>query len=357
MNMAGEERNQAASPKRRQEARQRGNLPKSVELSSSAVLVVGVMVIASRIGPTVEQVKQIMSAFILDSGRAELNLLWVQHSFGYLTLTVLQAMLPLLGTILGTVVVVSVAQSGLPTSLKPLVPDFTRLNPITGLGRLLSSRGAIEVLKGLIKIGLLVWLSWSAINDMLARPAAAFEPDTIELFNIFLTIVNSIIKRLAVALLLFGVVDYGYQRYTYEKSLRMTQQEVKEELKETEGNPQIRSRIRQRMRSIASRRMMQQVPKAQVVITNPTHYAIALRYEPPMKAPKVVAKGADLIALRIREIAQDNNVPIVSNPPLDQALYKAVDIEEDIPANLYQAVAEVLAYVYKLRYGRTGQIR
>jgi len=161
-----------------------------------------------------------------------------------------------------------------------------------------------------------------------------------------------------VLLFVLAAADYGYQRYMFEKQLRMTKQEVKEEYKQIDGNPQTRSRIRSRQRQMAKRRMMQQVPDADVVITNPTHFAVALKYETSgMNAPKVVAKGADLIAKRIREIAQENDVPIVENPPLARALYKNVDIDREIPGDLYAAVAEVLAFVYQINQKRGAHAR
>lgn len=349
--MPDEERTEAASPKRRQEARERGNIPRSIDLSSSAVLVVAIYILGSRIESITEQFMSLTERFISEAGKAEVTTRWVMNSFSYSGLMVVQMLAPLFGIILITAVVVSVAQSGLPSSLKPLIPDFSKLNPLHGFTRMFSMRGVVELLKSMMKLVLLGWLGWAYVNSLLLHPAASVQSNTNSLFALFLSSADSISKRLAMVLLLIGLADYGYQRFQYEKNLRMTAEEVKQELKETEGNPQIKSRIRQRMRAIANRRMMQRVPEAQVVITNPTHYAIALKYVPPMQAPKVVAKGADLIALKIREVATEANVPIVSNPPLAQALYKSVELDQEIPADLYQAVAEVLAYIHRLRQG------
>lgn len=166
----------------------------------------------------------------------------------------------------------------------------------------------------------------------------------------FWQILYNVALRIILALLVLGVLDYLYQRWEYAKSLRMTKKELKDEYKQLEGDPQIKSRIKQRQRQLAMRRMMQDVPKADVVITNPTHYAVALRYDAAtMAAPQVVAKGEGYLAARIREIAEENKVPLVENPPLARAIYKAVDVGGFIPAELYQAVAEVLAFVYRLQ--------
>lgn len=349
--MAGEEKNEAASPKRRQEAREKGNLPKSVDMTSAAVLIVAAAVLVSRFGPTVEAIAGAMAQLIEGAGTNELTADWLQQASVKAGMVAVNALWPVFAAVIVTAIAAGILQSGVPTSLKPLAPDFSRLNPLTGLQRLFSNRGVVELLKALAKVAILGWMGWSAVRALLLAPAAAYQPDSAEFMQVLLNECWSLGKRLLMVLIVIGSADFAYQRWSYEKSLRMTTQELKEEMKETEGNPLIKSRIRQRMRQMAQRRMMQQVPQAQVVITNPTHYAIALKYTPPMKAPKVVAKGADLMALRIRELAKKSRVPIVSNPPLAQALYKAVDIEQEIPGELYQAVAEVLAYIYRLRHG------
>lgn len=355
--MAGEEKNEAASPKRRQEAREKGNLPRSADLTSAAVLIVSGYVLTSTWDQSVSAMKEVMVRFFSEAPTAVVDGLWTRRALFYSGTVVGKALLPLWAAILVTVTVVGVAQSGLPSSLKPLVPDFKRLNPLTGLQRMVSAKGVVELVKAMLKVCLLGWMAYSFGRGLLTHPAAGYQPDTADLANLMFVQSWTLAKKLIFTMLLLGAADYGYQRWSYEKSIRMTTQELKEEMKETEGNPQIKSRIRQRMRQMSQQRMMQQVPKAQVVVVNPTHYAVALRYEVPMGAPRVVAKGMDLMAQRIRDVAKASHVPIVSNPPLARALYKACDLDEDIPGDFYQAVAEILAYIYRLRHGVSARSR
>lgn len=270
------------------------------------------------------------------------------NSIGGLTnLMVVNVGIILLPFIVVTAVVallVNFAQVGFVVSSHPLNPDFGKLNPIKGFQRIISMRGLFELAKNLLKVILVGWVAFSMMRTelftlqklALASPLVSFE------FAVKLAIKIGIV--LALILLILAVIDYVYQWFEFDKSLKMSKQEVKDEYKSQEGDPMIKRRIREMGRQIAFKKMMQQVPESDVVITNPTHYAVALKYDAYMVAPTIVAKGVDYTALRIKDIAIKNNVPIHENPALAQALYQ-FPLDETIPAELYKAVAEVLAIV------------
>lgn len=263
---------------------------------------------------------------------------------------VVRCCLPVIAGALAMGVAANVCQGSLVFTGVPLTPNMERINPVSGLKRIVSRRALLELVKALLKVsivGLAAFLSVAPRVWELARLPALSPQDAVVFTG---DLASQVVLRTAGALLLVAAVDYAYQRWEHEKNLRMTRDELKEELKETEGDPKLRGRIRQRQREIARRRMMAAVPKADAVVTNPTHYACALVYESGrMPAPRVVAKGRNHLAVRIREIAREHHVPVVQNPALARALYAAVEVGECIPPELYRAVAEVLAFVYRLR--------
>ena len=223
-------------------------------------------------------------------------------------------------------------------------------NPIKGIKRLFSVKTLVEGIKTTLKVFIAFmvgfWLFWSFLSEIPALEMMS----VFEQLKWFGNKAAVIIFSLLGVFFTFAIIDFIYQRYTYKKSLRMSKQEIKDEFKQTEGNPEVKAKIRQIQREMAKKRMMSEIPKADVVITNPTHYAVAIRYDREKEdAPRVLAKGTDHLALKIKEIAMDAGVMIVENPPLARELYKSVDIGEIIPAKLYKAVAEVLAYVYKAK--------
>jgi len=241
-------------------------------------------------------------------------------------------------------------------TLEPLKPKFNRLNPIRGFQRLMSMQGLVELAKAALKLTVVGYVTYGTLRDNFGVLLQSLEQSPLKAATDIWRILYNVALKVCMLLLVVAVLDLYYQRYQHRKSLRMSKKEVKDEIKQQEGNPQIKGKIRQRQRQIAMRRMMQEVPKADVVITNPTHYAVALRYDArTMSAPVVVAKGEGFIAARIKEIAKEHNVAIVENKPLAQALYRTVEIGEVIPAKLFQAVAEVLAFVYRLRQNRRAR--
>lgn len=345
------ERTEEATPRRKQEARKKGQVPRSTELNSVIVLL-ALFVILNFLGrwfyrELIIYMEQYLSPDELNTELSDSNLgdLLIRHGVMFLRL-----FLPLgLGALL-IGLVINLIQVGPMFTLEPLRPKFSKLNPIAGLQRLFSPHGFVELAKSIIKLTIVVYFAYTTIRQHLFLFLDMVRQTPFDVAMAVWRIIYQVALKICVFLLVLAILDYLYQRWEYRKSLRMTKREVKDEFKQTEGNPQIKNKIRQRQREIAMRRMMQEVPKADVVITNPTHLAIALKYDSSkMSAPVVVAKGEGFIAQKIKEIAAANDVVLVENRPLAQALYKTVDIGEMIPANLFQAVAEVLAYVYRLK--------
>jgi flagellar biosynthetic protein FlhB len=240
-------------------------------------------------------------------------------------------------------------QVGFRISTKSLTPDFTRIDPLKGMTKLVSIKSGVELIKSVLKVGIVAWVMWSFLS--------AEYPSLVDLAGMapiaaglaIFDLCWRLLARATTAILIIAILDYLYQKIQFEQTLRMTKQEIKEEYKRSEGDPLIKSRVKQRQREIARGRMIQDVARADVVITNPTHFAVALKYDASAAAaPKVVAKGQRLLAQRIKEVAKEHNVPIVENPPIARLLYKTVEVGQQIPEELYQAVAEILAYVYRL---------
>jgi flagellar biosynthetic protein FlhB len=260
-------------------------------------------------------------------------------------------LLPLLLAALG----VNVAQVGFNLSLKPLQPSLSKLNPINGMKRLFGPKGLVELGKSLFKIVVIGTVGTLTIRDKLPE-LLALSGTTV---GIYLETVSGVVLllgiRVVAALIVLSILDFTYQRYQHRKGLKMTKQEVKDELKQSEGDPMVKGRLRALMRQMARDRMMEGIKRADVVVTNPIHVAVALRYDPAKAgAPMVVAKGARKMAQRIKDIAREHEVPIVENPPLARQLFKLADVGDLVPASLYKAVAEVLAFVYRLKGRRVS---
>ncbi len=251
----------------------------------------------------------------------------------------------------------TVAQNGFNVSGESLIPKLDKISLIQGFKRLFSLKSFVEFLKGVIKISVVAFVAYKLIEPHLIGlemlPTFALE----DLLSFTMTVVLRLLMWSCILMFALAAVDILYQRYEFFKGLKMSREEIKKEYKETQGDPAIKAKLRQLRQERARKRMMGNVPKADVVITNPEHYAVALEYKNEMSAPVVVAKGTDLIALRIREIANANNIPIVQNPPLARALHAAVDLEQEIPAQHYQAVAEVISYVMRMKKPKTGTAR
>ena len=233
---------------------------------------------------------------------------------------------------------------------KPLQPKFSKLNPIKGFQKIFSANSLVELLKSFIKIAIIIYMAKGYLEDKADYLFLLYDMDIMAAINLILQVVTDLGIRIAVVYLVFAFADYAYQKWKFAEDMKMTKQEIKEEYKNQEGDPQIKGKIRQKMQEVSRRRMMQALPQADVVITNPTHYAVAIKYDPSISdAPVVVAKGQDFLAQKIKEIAREHKVEIVENKPLARMLFANVEVGEAVPPELYQAVAEVLAFVYHLQ--------
>ncbi len=353
-----EERTEPASPKKRQDARERGSVAKSVELNSAAVLVFGLLILYVGGASIAARLAEVATAAFRNLGSVEISAANIHNLFREAIFSYAVTVFPVVTGLMLVGLIVSIAQVGPMFTFKPLAPKFSKLNPVSGLKRtMLSSRAVVELVKGIIKVAIVGIVAYNATGDVITDSTALADGDVGGILAFMAQAAVVIAVKVGLAFFLVAGADYVYQRYEHEKSLRMTKQEVKDEGKQMEGDPLIKGRIKTIQRQIAYRRMMHDVPKADVVITNPTHYAIAVKYEiGKMNAPRVVAKGVDLVAQRIKQIAIEKNVPLVEDKPLAQMLYKSVDIGEEIPEKLFQAVAQVLAYVYRLRDSRQPKL-
>jgi flagellar biosynthesis protein FlhB len=344
------EKTERATPQRRREVREKGQVPKSVDLTS-AVTLLAVVVVLKLVGWYIWTCWREMMQDQLSSIRTEpLTVTQVQGLFHHEAVVVAQLLAPILGAALFIGIAVSVLQTGPLFLPSRVMPDFSRVQPFEGLKRMFSMRTGIEATKSVLKLVVVGVLSYLYIQSVVTRVESLVAVDLTSLVSTVGSMVWQLAVEVSILMLLLAVLDWLFQRFEFEKSIRMSREEIKEELKRMEGNPQIKAKIKQRGRELAMRRMMQEVPKADVVITNPTHFAVALLYDANVNsAPVVVAKGQDDVALRIKRVASESNVPTVENKPLAQTLFKTVDIGQAIPSELYQAVAEVLAYVYRMK--------
>lgn len=349
--MSGE-KTEAPTSQRRREARQKGQVAKSAEVNSAAILLAAFWLLNIIGGYIYQALDTVMRRSFSALSMADLTFETMRSGAMAGGGVIVQAVAPLILTLMLVGVVANVGQVGFLLSSQSLAPDPKRIDPISGLKRLFSPRSLVELVKSLLKLTLIGSVVYSILRDnydlMAATGHMALPVALSQLTQIGLTI------GLRVALIMFvlAAADYAYQRYEFEKNLKMSKQEIRDEMKRQE-NPEIKRRIRTRQREMAIARMMSAVPEADVVITNPTHLAVALQYKQgKMAAPKVVAKGQRLVAERIKEKAREHQVPLVENKPLARALFKSVEIGQDIPAELYKATAEVLAFVYQLKTKR-----
>jgi flagellar biosynthetic protein FlhB len=339
-----------ATPKRRQEARERGQVAKSPDLTGAAIFLIAVIILHLTLLRAVDALGVALQSSLghlpgAASGDFTVSTasLLVAHAAAGLGLL----MAALFAAVAAVAVLGNVLQFGLVFSAKPLVPSFAKLNPLTGLQRMVSKDVAVNLLKQLLKLGAVFVLVYLSIHDNLAGMSALAGVSPRELLTFIDKLLFTLGVRFGVLLLLIGAADYAYQRRRIESALMMTKQEVKDEQRQNE-NPEAKAAVRKRQREMARRRMMAAVPKATAVITNPTHFAVALQWdELKMDAPVLTATGADLIAKRIRELAQEHGVPIMENPPLARALYYDVELDTAVPPAMYAAVAQVIAFVFR----------
>lgn len=348
--MAGE-KSEKATAKRKQDERKKGNIFQSRELVTVFSLVImfySLKLLSPFIIHTIEENMRMFSSLAATSGRIEAP--DVQAYLMESLIVYAKTAMPLL-LISGLVaVVITFAQTKMLVSFEAIRPKFNRLNPLEGIKKMVSLRGLVELTKSLIKISVLGYIVYSKFSDRIEQIPKLMDMEPVQALAFIGDFVISLVITVGSIFLFIAVADYVYQWYDYEKNLRMSKDEIKEEYKQTEGDPQIKGKIKQKQREMAQSRMMQEVPKADVVIRNPTHFAVALVFDPEKNnAPMLLAKGTDLLALRIVRVAEENDIMTIENKPLARGIYEAVKLNHEIPEQFYGAVAEVLAFVYSLK--------
>ena len=349
----GADKTEPATQKKLKDAREEGKVAKSKELTAAFDLIVLFLVlkifvsfVGNRLILSFRQVYTQIPSF-LEINRESVSSVAVHGMFLQMILDYLIACLPFFLFGVAITFLISVIQVGWQISTKPMEPKLDKFNPINGFKRILSKESLFNLVLSIAKISLLTYVAYTTINGDADKLFILYE---LELNQAIALIGNIIINtglKISIIYLLVGIIDWAYQKHKFNEDMKMTKQEVKDEFKNTEGDPQIKGQQRRRMQEASQRRMMQDVPKADVVITNPTHFAVAIRYDAESHtAPVVLAKGEDFIAQKIKEVAKEHHVPIVENKPLARTLYANVEIGEEIPPELYQAVAEVLAMIY-----------
>ncbi len=342
------EKTEAPTPRKRQEAREEGNIARSSDLSAAimllgAVLLLGVFgrrmfaamvtLVEATLGPSAGQVLTIGDIGPLVTAGVHLGV---------------QILMPVALGILALGIAANMLQVGFVVTGKPLVPKFSKISPVKGLKQIFSMRGLVRFIMSMLKVAAIGGFAAALIIQDWPAMLALIHLESQTMLAAAATLVWSLALKIAAVLLVLAILDFSYQKWQYEQDLKMSKQEIKEEFKRMEGDPLVKQRRARVARQLAMQRMAYDVPKADVIVSNPTHFAVALKYDGDMGAPKVIAKGADYMALRIRQIAAANDIPIVERPPLARGLYRHVQVGQEIPSQYYTAVAEILAYVYRL---------
>jgi len=344
-----QDRTEEASEKRLREAREKGELPRSRELSTGVVVLAGVSSILATRDDLAMHARNIMMLGVRYNREDLYSADGISHVLSTAALEALRMLAPLFVVTVVAAFAAPALLGGLNFSGQALLPKFDRLNPIAGFGRIFSTNGFVELGKSMLKLvligGVLVWYMMKSRADMLGTGSG----DVAAGVHRSLATIGQACLFFACVLGLIGLIDAPWQKFSFAKKMRMTKQQVKDEHKESDGNPEMKGRIRSMQIQMSRRRMMQDIPRADVVVVNPSHFAVALSYEDAMRAPKVVAKGMDVIAMQIRSVAGAHKVPLVEAAPLARALYNTTEVGQEIPATLFVAVAQILAYVYRLK--------
>jgi len=347
---SGQERTEEATPKRQQDAKDKGDIPRSKELNTTAILLGGAGALMAFGGSIAAGLSGMMSANFGFSRDEIFDPQSMLMHLGQSMAESMMALIPFFIVVLLAAIIGPVALGGWVMSTKSLAPKAERISPLAGIKRMFAMRALVELLKTIAKFLLVATLSLVILDWMTDDLLALGKQDMIPAMASGLQIVGWSVLGMSATMILISMIDVPFQISSHAKKLKMTMQEVKDEMKNTEGKPEVKSRIRQLQYDMAQGRMMSAVPEADVVITNPEHYAVALRYNSDnMGAPVLVAKGADLIAFKIREIAKAHDIPVLEAPPLARAVYHSTELEQEIPAGLYIAVAQVLAYIFQLQ--------
>lgn len=352
----GGEKTEPATAKKLKDARDEGKVAKSRELNSAfdlIVLFLYLKIFVSFVGGKFIDIFSYIYENMPDFVKINEGGLSVQAAAGLIasvTLKSLIIMLPFMAFGFVVTLLVSIVQVGWKVSTKPMKPELSKLNPLNGFKRIFSKDSLFELVKSILKIVIIIYIAYTSIKDNANDLFALYDLGLNQAVALVGTLIINTGIKISIVYLVIGLADFIYQKHKFNEDMKMTKQEVKDEYKNTEGDPQIKGRQRRKMQEVSQKRMMQDVPKADVVITNPTHFAVALKYEAKVSsAPVVLAKGEDYLAQKIKEVARENKIEIVENKPLARMLYHNVDVGAEIPPELYQAVAEVLAAVYKAK--------
>lgn len=345
-----ENKTEQPSQKRLDEAREKGNLANSKELGNFFILLVLATTIIWFLPPILRDSSNLLTPFLSDADslaadQKGLSLILYKLAFGGFAII----SLPLLASIVSAIAT-SFLQHGFVLSAEPMMPKLNKISPIAGFGRIFSIRSLVDFAKNILKVVLVGIVAFMAVYPELTHIRQLPNQSTENMLLFLWMLAKRMAIGVAIAMFFIALFDIIFQRFQHIKSLRMSKQEVKDEYKQSEGDPMVKQRLRQLRMERARNRMMAAVPQADVVVTNPTHFAVALKYDTnTMSAPTVVAKGQDLIALKIREIAEENDVPVIENPPLARALFASTDLDKEIPFTHYEAVAKIISYVYQLK--------
>ena len=350
-NQDGQEKSEDATEKKLSEAREKGSIPKSQEVNTTAVMIGAIIILYLYGGVATDKMAFTMKHVFSRLHEITITYSYVVTQLPKTVLLVIVIMGPILFFIMFCGLISNYAQVGILFTLKPLEPKFSKLNPISGIKKvMLSKKSAVELVKNIIKLVIVAYVAYSTVFSRVEEFPYLIYQTMEQLFTYIFDLVAELAIKIVLTYLFIAAFDYWFQKYDFSEEQKMTKQEVKDESKQMEGNPEVKGKIKSLQRRMAMNRMMADVPDADVVITNPTHYAVALKYDAiVMTAPTVTAKGVDLIAQKIKKIAKENDVTIVENVELARALYKTAEVGDSVPEELFQAVAEVLAFVYKLK--------
>lgn len=350
-----QEKTEQPTPKRRKEARKRGQVAKSQEISSVAILMACLTLFYFSAVMMIEKMMSLTRWTLSEAAHFTVDSNTINLLAPTLLFKVFGLLAPLLLTVLCVALLANFIQVGFFISFESIQPKLSKLDPIRGFQRLFSMKALVELAKNIFKILIIGFIAFITIKGEINNLIPLGDQNAWGVLSYIGQVAFKVIYRTCWILIVLAVLDYLFQKWEFEKNLKMSKQEVKDELKQTEGDPLIRARIKRLQREAARKRMMANVPKADVIITNPTHFAVALQYDQAtMFAPKVTAKGRGHVAQKIKDIAEKSGVPIIENKPLAQVLYKLVEVDDVVPSNLYKAVAEVLAYVYSTKAQRSS---
>jgi flagellar biosynthetic protein FlhB len=348
----GGEKTEAPTGKKRSEARQEGNVPKSQEINSVLILLAAVVFLKKYIPTIKDNILTLISSQValitpeIANGSTQTFITIFTNAL----ITAFKTAIPVALVVAFFGVLSNILQTGFMFTTKPLMPKLSKINPISGFKKFFAIRSLVDTLKNIMKLAIIGIVAYITIKGDFDQALGAGNESTYSIMVFLLLLAYKVVMRIIMVLIFLAILDMVYQRYDNTQKLKMTKQEVKDERKSQDGNPEVKSRIRQLQREMASRRMMEEVPEATVVVTNPTHLSIAIKYDQnEMEAPIVVAKGVDNMAMKIREIATENRIPLYEDIPLARGMYDLVEPGDEVPMEFFNAVAEVLAYVYKLK--------